>query len=117
LQVGLEQSEVIMLIMTQKGLEGVLHDQFKIGAQAGISIVTLGSGVEGGVGGASLPDVVVCMVDRIVWRPYGRRLGHQGGAEPGRGILWAACDSLDALFGNVPNPQAAVLRRQIDGNG
>jgi SH3 domain-containing YSC84-like protein 1 len=59
LQAGLEQSEMIMLIMTQKGLDGVLHDNFKIGAQAGISVVTLGSGVEGAIGGASLPDVVV----------------------------------------------------------
>ena len=37
----------------------MLHDNFKIGAQAGISVVTLGSGVEGAIGGASLPDVVV----------------------------------------------------------
>jgi hypothetical protein len=41
---------MIMLIMTQKGLDGVLHDNFKIGAQAGISVVTLGSGVEGAIG-------------------------------------------------------------------
>src|SRR6195952_1732902 len=57
LQAGLQQSELIMLIMTQKGLDGVLHDNFKIGAQAGISVVTLGSGVEGAIGGASLPEV------------------------------------------------------------
>ena len=50
---------MIMLIMTQKGLDGVLRDNFKIGAQAGISVVTLGSGVEGAIGGASPPDVVV----------------------------------------------------------
>ena len=48
-----------MLIMTQKGLNGVLRDNFKIGAQAGISVVTLGSGVEGAIGGASPPDIVV----------------------------------------------------------
>src|SRR6201999_2726352 len=59
LQAGLEQSEMIMLIMTQKGLDGVLRDNFKIGAQAGISVVTLGSGVEGAIGGASPPDIVV----------------------------------------------------------
>ena len=50
---------MIMLIMTQKGLDGVLRDDFKIGAQAGISVVTLGSGVEGAIGGASPPDIVV----------------------------------------------------------
>src|ERR1700712_741899 len=58
LQVGLEQSEMIMLIMTQKGLDGVLKDNFKIGAQAGVTVVTLGSGVEGAIGGGGGPGCV-----------------------------------------------------------
>ncbi len=52
LQVGLEQSEMILLVMSEKGLNGIMHDQFKIGAQAGITVVTLGSGVEGAMAGA-----------------------------------------------------------------
>ena len=114
LQAGLEQSEMIMLIMTQKGLDGVLHDDFKIGAQAGISVVTLGSGVEGAIGGASLPDVVVwssstglyggLTVDGSVIRAepnmdaefYGRRLS-----------------SRDVLFGSVDSRRAAPLRREL----
>jgi len=58
LQAGLEQSEAILLVMTQRGVNALLHDQFKIGAQAGIAVATLGSGVEGAVnpGGA---DIVV----------------------------------------------------------
>jgi lipid-binding SYLF domain-containing protein len=118
LQAGLEQSEMIMLIMTQKGLEGVLHDNFKIGAQAGISVVTLGSGVEGAIGGASLPDVVVwssstglyggLTVDGSVIRAepnmdsefYGRPLTSRG-----------------VLFGPVDSPRAAALRRELNGIG
>lgn len=57
-QAGLEQSEMILLVMTQRGLDALLRDQFKVGAQAGIAVATLGSGVEGAAnpGGA---DIVV----------------------------------------------------------
>jgi len=59
LQAGLEQSETVLFVMTQKGLDALLRDQFKFGAQAGIAVATLGSGVEGAIGGASPPDIVV----------------------------------------------------------
>lgn len=58
LQAGLEQSEAILLVMTQKGLDALLRDQFKIGAQAGIAIANLGSGVEGAASPGG-PDIVV----------------------------------------------------------
>lgn len=114
LQAGLEQSEVIMLIMTQKGVDGILHDQFKIGAQAGISVVTLGSGVEGAIGGASLPDVVV----------WSSSTGLYGGLTVDGSIIKSEpnMDSeyygrpvtpRDVLFGTVNSPRAAPLRREM----
>ena len=59
LQAGLEQSETVLFVMTQRGLDALLRDQFKFGAQAGIAFANLGSGVEGAIGGASPPDIVV----------------------------------------------------------
>jgi lipid-binding SYLF domain-containing protein len=118
LQVGLEQSEVIMLIMTQKGLDGVLRDEFKIGAQAGISVVTLGSGVEGAIGGASPPDIVV----------WSSSTGLYGGltvdgsiirAEPNQDSAFygRTVKSRDVLFGTLDSPRAAALRRDLNGIG
>jgi lipid-binding SYLF domain-containing protein len=118
LQAGLQQSEMIMLIMTQKGLEGVLRDNFKIGAQAGISVVTLGSGVEGAIGGASLPDVVV----------WSSSTGLYGGltvdgsiirAEPNQDseFYGRRVSSRDVLFGPVDSPRVAALRRELAGIG
>ncbi|HEY0423047.1 MAG TPA: lipid-binding SYLF domain-containing protein [Rhodopila sp.] len=118
LQIGLEQSEVIMLIMTQKGLDGVLRDQFKIGAQAGITAVTLGSGVEGAIGGASLPDVVVWSSSTGV---YGgltvdgsiiRSQPNLDAAFYGRPVT-----PRDVLFGKTQSPHAAGLRRDMSGIG
>ena len=118
LQVGLQQSEMIMLIMTQKGLDGVLRDNFKIGAQAGISVVTLGSGVEGAIGGASPPDVVV----------WSSSTGLYGGLTVDGSIIRAQPNMdaefyghpvtpRDVLFGNQASPRAAVLRREINAIG
>jgi lipid-binding SYLF domain-containing protein len=116
LQAGLEQSEMIMLIMTQKALDGVLRDQFKIGAQAGIAVVTLGSGVEGAIGGASPPDVVVwssstglyggLTVDGSVIRAQ----PNQASAFYGRPVT-----ARDVLFGSVESGRAAPLRREMNG--
>ena len=118
LQAGLEQSEMIMLIMTQKGLDGVLRDQFKIGAQAGIAVVTLGSGVEGAIGGASPPDVVVwssssglyagLTVDGSVIR-----------AEPNDNSRFYGkpVSARDVLYGSVESTRAAALRRDMNGIG
>jgi lipid-binding SYLF domain-containing protein len=59
LQIGLEQSEVVMFIMSQKALEAVLRNQFKIGANAGLAVVTLGSSVGAATTSAVGADIVV----------------------------------------------------------
>jgi lipid-binding SYLF domain-containing protein len=59
LQIGLEQSEVVMFIMSQKALDAVLRNQFKIGANAGLAVVTLGSGVGAATTSAVGADIVV----------------------------------------------------------
>lgn len=118
LQVGLEQSEVVMLLMTQKALDGVMHQQFKLGAQAGISVVTLGSGVEGAIGGATLPDVVV----------WSSSTGLYGGLTVDGSIIKSEPDMTaqyygrsvtirQVLFGGVASPRASALRREIDALG
>jgi lipid-binding SYLF domain-containing protein len=59
LQIGLEQSEMVMFIMSPKALDAVMQDQFKIGADAGLAVVTLGSNVEAATTAAVGPDIVV----------------------------------------------------------
>ncbi len=115
LQAGLEQSEAVLLVMTQKGLDALMRDQFKVGAQAGIAVATLGSGVEGAVSGNARPDIVVwssssgayagIALNGSIIKPqpeddqayYGRPLG-----------------TSDILFGHRGTaPQATGLRREL----
>jgi lipid-binding SYLF domain-containing protein len=58
LQIGLEKAEIVMLIMSDRALRGLQHDNFKIGAGAGITAVTLSSGAEGATSGRG-GDIVV----------------------------------------------------------
>jgi lipid-binding SYLF domain-containing protein len=118
LQVGLEQSELILLVMTQKGLDGLLHNEFKIGAQAGIAVVTLGSGVEAAISGATPPDIIVwssssgayggLTVDGSVVRPN----QNDNAAWYRRPIT-----TRDILFGRFDYPQATGLRRELRSIG
>ena len=58
LQIGLEQAEIVMLIMSDRALKGIERDEFKIGAGGGITVVTLSSGAEGATSGHG-GDIVV----------------------------------------------------------
>ena len=58
LQIGLEKAEIVMLIMSDRALSGIQHDEFKIGAGGGITAVTLSSGAEGATSGHG-GDIVV----------------------------------------------------------
>jgi lipid-binding SYLF domain-containing protein len=58
LQIGLEQAELVFIIMTDRALRGIERSEFKIGAGAGITVVTLSSGAEGATSGQG-GDIVV----------------------------------------------------------
>jgi lipid-binding SYLF domain-containing protein len=45
LQIGLESTAVLFIIMNDKGLEAVLNNQFKFGADTGITFLVVGAGM------------------------------------------------------------------------
>jgi lipid-binding SYLF domain-containing protein len=47
LQAGIQDAEVMMMILTTNGLRSVLDSQFRVGADASVAVVTIGGGVEG----------------------------------------------------------------------
>ncbi len=57
-QAGLQDAQVISLIMTQKGLNAVLDSQLKFGAEAGVAFATLGRSIEGATTAAVGADIV-----------------------------------------------------------
>jgi|SRR5580658_1492984 lipid-binding SYLF domain-containing protein len=58
-QIGLEQSELVLIVMSDRALNDFMADEFKIGAQAGLAIVTLGSEAEASTTTNLHPDIIV----------------------------------------------------------
>jgi len=58
LQIGVQDSEAVFLVLTERGLHALLDSQFKIGADASIAVATLGAGVSGSTTAALRADIV-----------------------------------------------------------
>jgi len=114
LQIGLEQSEMVLIIMSQKALNGVMRNEFKIGADAGLAIVTLGSQVGGATTSAVGADIVT----------WASSTGVYAGVSLNGSIIKPAHDDDAAYYGRpvttpeivagrVRDPHAEPLRRDL----
>lgn len=59
LQIGAQQSEMILFIQSDRALRAVMRDRFKVGANAGLAIATLGSNVQGATTANAGADIIV----------------------------------------------------------
>ena len=128
LQIGIQDSEFMMMVLTEKGLHAVLDSQFKLGGDVSIAVADMGAGVEGSTTAAVGADIVAfsktrglfagvslqgsLMTVRSDWNQayYGKQLGSreivvgmQGinqGADPLREVLTRVAAAL-------PAPQAS----------
>ena len=57
-QAGMQDAQVMLIIMSDKGLHAVMDNQFKLGADATATFVDLGGGVEGATTAALRADIV-----------------------------------------------------------
>ncbi len=58
LQFGVQDSEVVFIVLTERGLNALLESQFKIGADASVAVATVGAGVSGSTTAALRADIV-----------------------------------------------------------
>jgi lipid-binding SYLF domain-containing protein len=64
LQFGIQDSEVMMMIMTERGFAAIMDKQFKIGGDASIAFAVYGAGIEGDTTAALRADIVAFSQDR-----------------------------------------------------
>ncbi|HYM18676.1 MAG TPA: lipid-binding SYLF domain-containing protein [Micropepsaceae bacterium] len=113
-QAGLEQAEVVMLVMSDRALDAIKRSEFKVGAGAGITVVTLSAGAEA----ATAPNL---SGDIIVWSSA---TGVYGGLTLNGSVIKARDEWNTAFYGRpssvsdiladrVGNPQADRLRQQL----
>ena len=56
-QIGGKVSEIVFIVLTEKGLNALLSSKFKFGAEAGVTMVAVGAGFEGATTAAGGADI------------------------------------------------------------
>jgi SH3 domain-containing YSC84-like protein 1 len=64
LQIGIQDAQFIMMILTDKGLSAVMDNQFKIGGDASIAVATFGAGMQGDTTAGLGADIVAYTLAR-----------------------------------------------------
>jgi lipid-binding SYLF domain-containing protein len=107
LQIGLEVSKIMLIIMNDKALDAMMQDEFKIGAEAGIAVVTLGAGAEASTTAAGGADIYA----------VAESAGLFGGIAIQGGIVKPRVEQDHAYYGRNVTAQDIVLRRAAKNPG
>ncbi len=103
LQIGVQNAEVMMLIMTNGGLNAILNSQFKLGADAGLAVATLGAGVSGAMSTAINADILT----------FSKAQGLYGGISLSGSVLSNDAGVEQAYYGQQLDAREIV----VDGQG
>jgi lipid-binding SYLF domain-containing protein len=107
LQIGIQDSQFIMLIMTEKGLQAILDSQFKLGADASIAIATFGAGIQGSTTGALGADIVA----------FSQSRGLFGGISIEGSLMGARSEWNRAYYGRDIGTRQIVIEMQATNPG
>lgn len=104
LQIGLQDAEVLYVILTEGGLNAIMDNRFKGGADVGVAVAHVGAGAEASTTTNAGADILA----------FSKAVGAYGGATlEGSGILprhsWNA-----AYYGGNPQPEDIVIKRSLD---
>lgn len=58
LQAGIQDATLVMMVMTDRGLNALLNSQFTFGAEAAVSLATIGGSIQGATTAAAGADIV-----------------------------------------------------------
>jgi lipid-binding SYLF domain-containing protein len=107
LQIGVQSAEVMMIIMTQGGLNALLNSHFKFGADAGLSIATLGAGVNGSMSTALNADII----------SFSDSEGLYGGVSLAGSVMSEDTNYEQRYYGQAPGARSIVMVGQVSNPG
>lgn len=101
-QIGGQEAQILFMIMTDKGLDAVLKDQFKVGASIGVSFITAGANMEAATTSNMNADIIAFAI--------------ASGAFGGGAIEGSAITPLEnwnhAFYGPNASPKAILFDRR-----
>lgn len=115
LQIGAEESELVLIVLTDKARQAFMTNEFKVGVEAGVSVITVGSAAEAATTGNLDADIVV----------WASSTGAYAGLTLNGSLIKPREEFNEAYYGRslttaqivtqgeATNPQAAELRRTL----
>jgi lipid-binding SYLF domain-containing protein len=103
LQIGAQESEMVILVMSDKALHALMNNKFKIGANAGIAVATLGATAEG----ATTSNVGA---DLVVWASSS---GAYAGISLDGSVVAPDGDANAKYYGRAVTPSDIVVRHDV----
>lgn len=107
IQFGVQNSQAIFFVMTDRGLQALLDSQFQFGANAGASFATMSSNVERGTAGVSNTDILVAQKSQGVF----------AGAALGGTKLTVNSDANRAYYKQAVGPEDIVVSMRVNNPG
>ena len=102
-QIGIQDAQVMMLILTDKGLRAVMDSQVKLGADASVALATIGGGIAGATTTAVGADIV----------GYARTRGLYAGISLEGSLLSSRSDFNSGYYGRPVATRQIVLDMQV----
>lgn len=108
LQIGVESKEVLFMVMTDDALDKLMRNEFRLGADASISVGPVGAGVGASSVGNAEADIIA----------YSKSKGLFGGGAIEGGVIQPKAD-WNAAYYNAPavTAESIVLTRQHENPG
>ncbi len=106
-QFGIQDSQFVMLIMTDRGLHSLLNSQVKLGADASVAVATIGGGVQGSTTAALGADIVA----------FSSARGLYGGISLNGSLMSARSDWDQAYYGRDLGARDIVVGMQGSNAG
>lgn len=103
LQLGAQASEVVLLVLTQRGVDSLLLGNFKLGADGSVAVGPVGAGVSG----ATTPNLSADLLSFV------RAKGLFAGVSLEGAALIARDEWSRAYYGKAVTPTDIVIRREV----
>ncbi len=107
LQIGIQDAQFVMMIMTERGLRAVLNSQFTLGADVSIAVATVGAGLQGSTTASLGADIVAFSTTR----------GLYGGISLAGSLIGVRSEWNRAYYGHDYGPRDIVINMQGSNPG
>src|SRR6202451_3046816 len=101
-QFGVQDSQLMLMVLTDNGLNAVMDSQVRLGANASVAVASVGGGVQGATTAAVGADILA----------FAEARGLFGGVSLDGGVMSARIDENQAYYGQPLAARQVVLQMQ-----